>query len=156
MCIWFSLTEQYLFSRKDFASILDRHLSLAATENGGMFTSSADILGKDEDAQCLECLINYGCFCVIYSGRIEKLIGWCQRRGVILKENKCAHCHNWCRVDFAKKAWRCDKKSPKYGRRKTNFVGYLAVSYFKLYVKDTTKHLHIFAKAAAHLYPPTQ
>ena len=51
--------------------------------------------------------------------------------------------------------WR-DVKSlvPKYGRRKSHFVGYLAVSYFKLYYREPLHRLHAFVKAAAQLYPP--
>ena len=95
-------------------------------------SSASDSRGeKDkEDVQCLECFVSYGDFCVIYSGNVEKLISWCQRHALILKEKKCEHCDNWCRVDFTRKAWRCDKT-----------------------YKDTSKRKK---RAAAQLYPPTQ
>ena len=52
--------------------------------------------------------------------------------------------------------WRDVKNLvPKYGRRKTHFVGYLAASYFKLAIQDPSRRLHVFLEAAAHLYPPT-
>ena len=52
--------------------------------------------------------------------------------------------------------WRDVKNLvPKYGRRKAHFVGYLSVSYFKLYYRDTRRRLHHFLHAAAKLYPPT-
>ena len=52
--------------------------------------------------------------------------------------------------------WRNTKNLvPKYGRRKAHFVGYLAVSYFKLHYTDPTRRLHFFSLAAAQLYPPS-
>ena len=52
--------------------------------------------------------------------------------------------------------WRDVKNLvPKYGRRKAHFVGYLCVSYFKLYHQEPSKRLHHFLNAAASLYPPT-
>ena len=52
--------------------------------------------------------------------------------------------------------WRDTKNLvPKYGRRKAHFVGYLSVAYFKLVVTFPSKRLHVFAEAAAELYPPT-
>ena len=50
--------------------------------------------------------------------------------------------------------WRDVKNLiPKYGRRKTHFVGYLATAYFKICIPDGTRRLHVFLKAASKLYP---
>ncbi|XP_064102731.1 uncharacterized protein LOC135212918 [Macrobrachium nipponense] len=45
--------------------------------------------------------------------------------------------------------------TPRYGCRMYNFVGYLAVAYFKLHFQDPKTRLHAFMKAAATLYPPS-
>ena len=81
--------------------------------------STSSTVEKDkEDIQCSECFVSYGDFCVIYSGHIEKLILWCQRHGLILKQKECGHCKNWCRLDFVRKAWRCDKTYKDTSKRK--------------------------------------
>ena len=51
--------------------------------------------------------------------------------------------------------WR-DLKNlvPKFGRRKEQFVAYLALAYFKLHFKDPNTRLHVFFNMAAQLYPP--
>ena len=76
---------------------------------------------------CADCYLTYGDFCVTYSGHIDKLVEWCQRHGLILKEKKCLHCDNVCRLDLAKKAWRCDKTYKDSGKRKKrcNFCVYV-------------------------------
>ena len=43
---------------------------------------------------------------------------------------------------------------PKFGRRKEQYVGYLAMAYFKLHFRDSRQRLHAFFKVAAELYPP--
>ena len=59
-------------------------------------------------------------------------------------------------VDPIERRWRDTKNLvPKYGRQKAHFVGYLCVAHFKLVVTDPSKRLHVFAEAAAELYPPT-
>ncbi|XP_066959376.1 uncharacterized protein [Macrobrachium rosenbergii] len=51
--------------------------------------------------------------------------------------------------------WReLRETTPRYGRRRYNFVGYLAVAYFKIHFDDPKTRLHAFVKAAAELYPP--
>ena len=53
--------------------------------------------------------------------------------------------------------WREVKKLvPSNGRRKENFVAYLALAYFKIVYKEHRHRLHAFLKAAAELYPPAQ
>ena len=54
---------------------------------------------------------------------------WCQRHGLLLKEKQCPHCENVCRVDFSKKAWRCDKTYKDSCKRKKRCNFY--VSLFK-------------------------
>ncbi|XP_068242337.1 uncharacterized protein [Palaemon carinicauda] len=59
-------------------------------------------------------------------------------------------------TNTVERKWRDVKNLvPKYGRRKKHFVGYLATSYFKLHVREPSQRLHVFLKAAAHLYQPT-
>ena len=51
------------------------------------FTPGADISGKDEDDQCLECLVNHGCLCDLF--RLSSKLNWLVS-DVESKENKCA------------------------------------------------------------------
>ena len=37
---------------------------------------------------CQDCYLTYGEFCVTYSGHIHKIVEWCQRHDLILKEKK--------------------------------------------------------------------
>ena len=78
---------------------------------------------------CLDCYTTYGEFCVIYCGNFQKIVEWCQRHGPLLKEKQCPHCENVCRVDFSKKAWRCDKTYKDSCKRKKRCNFY--VSLFK-------------------------
>ena len=50
---------------------------------------------------CLDCYTTHGEFCVIYYGNFQKIVEWCQRHGLLLKEKQCPHCENVCRVDFS-------------------------------------------------------
>ena len=67
---------------------------------------------------CLDCYTTYGEFCVIYCGNLQKIVEWCQHHGLLLKEKQCPHCENVCRVDFSKKAWRCNKTYTDSCKRK--------------------------------------
>ena len=84
---------------------------------------------ESDVVSCENCFISYGDFCVTYSGNIQLIIGFAQRHGLILKEKSCPHCDKVCRVDFVRKAFRCDKSYVTRGHRKKrcNFL----VSLFK-------------------------
>ena len=67
----------------------------------GPSTSAASdsILGPETDVQsCPNCFLSYGDFCVVYSGKIELLIEFSQRHGLILKEKLCPTCNAVCRL----------------------------------------------------------
>ena len=83
----------------------------------------------DQPISCPNCFISYGDFCVTYSGKIQLLFDFAQRHGLILTEKKCPTCGEPCRVDYNRKAFRCDKSYVTRGcrRKKCNFL----VSCFK-------------------------
>ena len=84
---------------------------------------------SDQPLSCENCLISYGDFCITYSGKIDLLLAFAQRHGLILNELKCPTCGELCRLDCHRKAFRCDKSYVTRGRRrkKCNFF----VSCFK-------------------------
>ena len=78
---------------------------------------------------CENCFISYGDFCVVYSGKLDLLIAFAQRHGLILAEKKCPNCDSVCRIDYNKLAFRCDHSVVTRGKRKRRCSFY--VSCFK-------------------------
>lgn len=99
---------------------------------------------------CSECFLTYGEFCQTYGANTEKLIHWCQRHAILLSEKKCPNCDNLCRLDLAKKAWRCDKNYRDSGKRKRRCNFYVSIfkgSWFDhshLDVESNLKFVYLF------------
>ena len=72
---------------------------------------------------CPDCFIGYGQFWLSYSGKLDKLVRYCQDHGLILSEKECPECHSLCRIDLHRKAFRCDKSVARAHkrRRRCNF-----------------------------------
>ena len=117
----FSLAEEYIFSSKQYVSIFETYhftRAVAMEEIGSTSTVpstlTAVISAVNEEDKCLECFVTYGGFCVIYSGQIDKLIGWCQRHGLLLKEKKSVmvrHYFFWV-CTYLNKGGGCRGKAP--------------------------------------------
>lgn len=82
-------------------------------------SADSDSCVQERDIVCCEnCFISYGDFCVTYSGKIDLLVGFAQRHGLILSDKHCAFCDKLCRLDLVRKAFRCSKSHVTRGNRK--------------------------------------
>ena len=67
---------------------------------------------------CENCVISYGDFCVVYSGKVDLLVAFAQRHGLIWAEKKCPNCDNVCGIDYDRLSFRCDRSVRSRGKRR--------------------------------------
>ena len=67
-------------------------------EGGGSSSGiDSNLISIHYPVSCVNCYLNYGDFCAVYSQQIEKLVGLAQNHGLILKEKTCPTCGELCR-----------------------------------------------------------
>ena len=60
--------------------------------------------------------MSYAEFCYSYTANFESLVDLRRRHGVLAVNHNCFTCGELCRVDFKRKAFRCDKTYLTKGR----------------------------------------
>ncbi|XP_068237611.1 uncharacterized protein [Palaemon carinicauda] len=109
---------------------------------------------RSDCVTCENCFISYWDFCVHYSGKVDLIIAFAQRHGLILAEKKCPNCENVCRIDYKKLAFRCDRSVVTRGKRKRRcnfFVSCFKGTWFgkaKLDIETNLKFVFLFLQKA--------
>ena len=105
-----------IFDTLHFHQRLTAILLARVMVSGSSASSSGSVL-------CSRCITSYNDFCVSYTGQIDLLVNLCQHHDVLSMNHLCVTCGELCRIDFNKKAFRCDKTSVTKGRprKKCNY-----------------------------------
>ena len=97
--------------------------------SGSSSTSSESVI-------CSGCSNTYGDFCISYVREIHLLVEFGQRHGVLPVTHLCVTCGELCRIDFSKRALRCDKSYWMKGRRRKRCNYYKSI-YHKTWFDHT-------------------
>ena len=97
--------------------------------SGSSSTSSESVI-------CSGCSNSYGDFRVSYEREIHLLVKFGQRHGVLPVNHLCVTCGELWRIDFSKRAFRCDKSYVTKRRRRIRCNYYKSI-YHKTWFDHT-------------------